>query len=374
MLTISKINSFEELLKLENEWNTMLEKSHTNTIFLTFEWITNWWKCFGDDKKLFVLLVKEEGTIIGIAPLMITTIKRFGITTNKVEFIGMPLSDYSDLIVSEKSAEVLEKIYNYLLENKKEWSFVKLDRIPEKSSTLDLSKEILKSKKLSKFLLSDKYLSFVFDDTWETYKNEINSKKMKERIRYFTNRGELLLSRCDNNSVEAKELLNIFFEQHKERWNKTNIPSMFNEESYKKFFEHLVTSLLKKGQIDLFYLSFNKKPIAFDIDFFYDNRCLAYTSSYDINYAKQSPGKILTNYLLEYCASNNLKEYNFLRGGEKYKLKYVNKTTKNIGISIHKNILLYILDVLSNKAEHKIKENEILYNFFIKYEKKLRIF
>lgn len=33
------LRRFDDLLRLENEWNSLLTKSETNTIFLTYEWM-----------------------------------------------------------------------------------------------------------------------------------------------------------------------------------------------------------------------------------------------------------------------------------------------------------------------------------------------
>ncbi len=38
------VNGFDALA---NEWNELLVRSCSNTIFLTYEWQTNWWRCLG---------------------------------------------------------------------------------------------------------------------------------------------------------------------------------------------------------------------------------------------------------------------------------------------------------------------------------------
>ncbi len=374
MLTISKIDSFDELLSLEKEWNSLLDRTTTNKSFLRFEWICNWWRLFGSNKQLFILLVKEDDKPIGIAPLMISHERKFNMTINKLEFIGMPLSDYLDFIISKRNKEVLQKIYDYLMENKDLWTFINLNRIPETSSNLEKTKEIFKSNRLFKVFNSDKCPSLIFDEKWKEFKKKLNNKKMRKRIKQLKKNGKISLSRCNENKKKAFDILNIFFQQHKERWNTTKTPSMFNNEDYKDFFKSILISLLERGEADMFYLTVDDKPIAIRFVFIEKDKLLTYTSSYDGTYADKSPGVIMNKFFLEYLADNRFKEFDYLRGGEKYKLRFTTIIKNTFKISIHKHTSLYTLDYLSSKIESKIKENEKLYNFFIKYEKKLRIF
>jgi hypothetical protein len=71
-LSVQILTEEFQLDQLENVWNKLLERSGSNTIFLTFEWISTWWKNFGAHHRLFIALVRKENEVIGIFPLMIT--------------------------------------------------------------------------------------------------------------------------------------------------------------------------------------------------------------------------------------------------------------------------------------------------------------
>jgi len=373
MLTITKVGSFEELMKLNNIWNALLEKSDIEPTFLNFEWISEWWKCFGKDKKMFILLVKENEETIGIAPLMISLVRKLGISIKKMEFIGMPLSDYCDFIIVNKKEEVINKIYEYLSENKNIWSFIKLSRILESSSTLSILTKVSKNQLLSNKSFCDILLYMDLNDE-EFIRNNIINNKTKKRIRKIRREGTLSFLRLGDNEEKFSALIKKFFETHKLKWNMTNTPSMFNDPNYETFFSNVFKSLVQKGMADIFYLKFNDKLIALDLVFLYNKRILRYQQSYDIEYSNFSPGKTMMLMAVEYFISKGFKEINFMRGNEKYKLKFSKHATKLFSLSIHKNIILYFLDSFSSFIEKKIKENDKLCNFFIKYEKKLRIF
>ncbi|MEM2970472.1 MAG: cellulose biosynthesis protein, partial [Candidatus Bathyarchaeia archaeon] len=66
---IVEIDNYDDFLALEEDWNNILDKCD-HTIFSTWYWLSNWWKHFGNGKKLLLLLAQENNEIEGIAPLM----------------------------------------------------------------------------------------------------------------------------------------------------------------------------------------------------------------------------------------------------------------------------------------------------------------
>ena len=165
-----------------------------------------------------------------------------------------------------------------------------------------------------------------------------------------------------------------FCELHRRRWNLTSTPSIFNDPNYCGFLEYAMKSLAAKGQADVFYLMIEDRPVAFLIVFIYDHTYCQFMTANDTSLSQFAPGIVLLTESLEDNLHKDYKEYDFMRGAEKYKLRYANRIKKLYKLSLHKNILLFALDNLSSRLELYIKQHENLYNFFIKFEKKLRIF
>lgn len=108
---IREINTYGDFLDLETAWKDSLE-GQNHTIFSTWEWLSTWWKHFGEDKRLLLLLAKNEDRIIGIAPLMYTVSTMFGLRRGKIAFIGTPDSDYNNFIITEKRKKPLDYSLN----------------------------------------------------------------------------------------------------------------------------------------------------------------------------------------------------------------------------------------------------------------------
>jgi len=87
---------------LREEWSELLESSAADCLFLTWEWLSTWWKHLAGDRRLAILALRHGGRLVALAP--------FGVRPPSLsrrrplpvlEFLGNGCvgSDYLDLIV-----------------------------------------------------------------------------------------------------------------------------------------------------------------------------------------------------------------------------------------------------------------------------------
>ena len=69
MLSIQRLTE-ENFFNMQSTWNELLSASMADSFFLSWEWLSEWWKHFGKGKELFVLAVRDSDGICGIAPLL----------------------------------------------------------------------------------------------------------------------------------------------------------------------------------------------------------------------------------------------------------------------------------------------------------------
>src|SRR2546427_1725588 len=96
------VHGTEDLMGMKEEWSDLLTESAADCVFLTWEWLTTWWRHLAGDRKLFVLAVRLRGRLLAIAPLVV---RPAGISSvlpfPALEFMGTGSigSDYLDVIV-----------------------------------------------------------------------------------------------------------------------------------------------------------------------------------------------------------------------------------------------------------------------------------
>jgi CelD/BcsL family acetyltransferase involved in cellulose biosynthesis len=364
LFTINEINTREGLEGLRGEWNRLLTVSEVNTIFLTHEWVTAWWRGFGEEKKLFILLVKDNERLIGIAPLMIED--------RKIRFIGAPMSDYCDFIVSEAKEAVLGEVYKYILKGQRTWSNISLEEIKESSSTIPLSLRILPT--LTKYFdvsFSNPCFSLNMEGmTADNINTLTNKKSLRRYINFFSRNGGVHLYKVEGlDRVHA--VLDILFEQHSKLWGKRGMSSMFNEKRYKEFFRTLARELQISGNFDICALNFNDKIIATHLGFLYNKVYLSYCQSHDAAYSTRSPGIILQKLFIKRFFDEGFSEVDFSRGAEPYKLRFANRRRSNFTVTIYRNFRGFLIGRAYNFTKEKVIKNEKLHNLISKYKNRI---
>ena len=109
-------------------------------------------------------------------------------------------------------------------------------------------------------------------------------------------------------------------------------------------------------------LILNDIIIATHIGITYKNKLYYLMPSYDMEYSKYSPGKILLMYLTKYCYENEFTEIDFTGGNEVYKQKLSNKNFKLYYASKPKNANGYLYYYFLNTIDF-LKNRKLLYYF-----------
>ncbi len=101
-------------MNLREKWNNVLKKSKDDNIFLTWEWLSTWWKHYGKEGKLIILLAEDKNEIVAIAPFMYSVCRLLEFKLRKIEFMGTGHTDYCNFILAKRKAESLELFLKYL--------------------------------------------------------------------------------------------------------------------------------------------------------------------------------------------------------------------------------------------------------------------
>jgi len=343
-LEIERIDQVEALEALKEDWNSLLDNNETKTIELSYEWQITYWKNFNRNSELYVLVVRDAGAVVAIAPLRLTFIKKFGIKIRMLEFIASKESNYQDFLIRNNNSEVLKCILNYLISNKHLWDILRLTKLPVSSSTAHFFQNKLDDSSLSRITNIEKCIFLKFDKDWEEYIE--NLKKSKSKIAYRMKRlrrlGEIDYFHCSNEEQFRSNLITLF-ELHRKRWNKTKTPSNFNDKRYCNFYLEIIPQLLSKKQIDLFVLQLGGTPIAFLYSFRYKGNYLIQLVTHDTAYSKGAPSLILHELFVKQAFEDGVEMVDF---GDYYPYKkyWANLFKDKLNIEIYpKKVLPYTI-------------------------------
>jgi CelD/BcsL family acetyltransferase involved in cellulose biosynthesis len=358
-LNIEKIDSLNSLETIKDVWNSLLEKSDTQTIELTYEWQMTFWQQFNRGAELFVLIIREAGSIVAISPLKLTVKRVLGIKIRSLEIIAAQTSNYQDLIIGKSCEEVIVCILDYLMTNQGSWDRLSLRNIPETSSTASFLLEKLGNYPLRMITETDQCAYLVLDESWEEHNKHLGKhrrhvlKNKKTRIEKEIGQFRLRQSASDDQLISD---LQVFYDSHRKRWDRTNTPSIFLDPGYCNFYSEAGLQLFHKGQLGLSVLEAGGLVLAHLIFFIHKQNVLLQLITYDPDYFKYSPTVVLLEQFVEDGPANAIDEIDW---GTYYPWKepWVNHMKNKVHLTVFSKRILPSADYSITKLYLALRSN-----------------
>jgi len=323
-MKIIEVNDYSHFLCLKEKWDEVLRKCD-HSVFSTWEWLSEYWKQFGTNKELLVLLEQEDDKIVGIAPLTYNVCTMFGLRRGKIEFLGSPYSDYNDFVLTNEE-KCLPAFFHYLNHISKKWDCIDLIDIPAYSKSIPFLKKFSKTLRPAKkcpYLLLPKSHEIFINSLDHKLRKDLhrNSKRLKTdfKMEFVDYSGTL----------SCVEGMKIFFRLHQKRWMVKGSPGAFADPKFRDFHLEIAKTFSEKGWLGLLILRLSGKPVAASYGFKYRRKYYYYLSGFDPDYSAYSVGNELISSVIAKCISEGFEEFDFLRGAQKYKDRWNTMTRWN---------------------------------------------
>lgn len=355
-MNVNIISIYNELLELEKDWEYIFEKSGTNNIFTSWEWCSLWWKHYGKNQKLLVLVIKDGAEIIGIAPLMVSKGNYSTLWRPVVSFWGGELADYMDFLILRDNKEVISVIINFFMKHD-DWGMIDFKRIPESSPNLIPIRECAAGLKYPyNFRVSCVSPIVKIKKDWDDYYKSI-SKGLRQDIRTGYNKFKLTgdIEFETYNIPSPKALLDDLFELHRKRQDYKLGQSLFELQDNLGFFYDLAFAFSRIGWADISVLKTTNRIVSAVFALKYKGIFYYWIPVFAPEFIKYSPGKIHIHALLKNCFEQNYEIFDFMRGDEEYKFKWANHISNNYEFKIYSNGLYRKLDALRSLLRKYIK-------------------
>src|SRR4030042_2099427 len=230
-MQIQIYHNFAELPVTPESWNALVQRSVTNTIFQTYQWVKSWWEIFGYNNELFIITISGDEKLLGIAPLMLTGNSPRG---KILKFIGDGKSDYCDFTILQEKEQILTDFFKLIIEYGELWDTIQLNNIPDHSKTPQIISEICQFTGLkSLFFDNIPCPSLVFNGE---NANILRRRSFRRRYNYFQKNGRLNYFEIADEQL-AMEYLKLLFHQHQKRWELSKKVSLFSDYQNRDFYE-----------------------------------------------------------------------------------------------------------------------------------------
>ncbi len=330
--------SFNELEPLAGEWNALLNETSTHVPFLRYEYLHSWWETRGGgewpESHLAVVLAREEGKLIGVAPLF-SAKNREG--DPALLLLGsIEISDYLDVIVNPRDLPVfIPGLLDFLDHSgpaglsvaapeaeSKPWQTLDWHNLPDGSPTLPVLKTEAEKRGWS-FSVNQTYRapSIPLAGDYETYLCGIDKKQRHEIRRKMRRIGEsgsdvrwYIVTDGDTLDAEVDAFLVMMTEEPDK--------AKFLTEDMRRQIHLSSRAAFENGWLQLTFLEVDGQKAAGYLNFDYLNRIWVYNSGIERRFLELSPGWVLLGHLLQWANENKRSEFDFMRGNEDYKYRF----------------------------------------------------
>ena len=374
-LTLTLYRDAAGFAALRDEWNDLLRRSRSDTIFLTWEWQTTWWRYLGASRgPLYLLAAHDAGRLVGILPLYLSD--DAGLRTLQV--VGcIEVSDYLDLIVeagqeepvyaaflawltgpstalrsAQDASTPLHPIGGILSGTERRvrsevegagpdapwWDMVDLCNQPAASLAHVQLAEMARAAgwaievfqedvcpviTLPRLEVTGASESAGHFQMWESYLDSLDKKERHEirrKLRWLEREAPEAQVRLVTGGPEMDAALATFIALHRLS---SRAKDAFMTDEMQDFFRAIAAILAERGWLQLSFLEIAGQPVASYFCFDYGNQTLVYNSGYDPQASPQlSPGWVLLARLIEHAIAQGRTRFDFLQGNEDYKHRF----------------------------------------------------
>lgn len=329
MWHVERIDTLRKLEELEGSWNRLIADCPPGEVnlFLSHEWISAWWTHFGGDSDLWVLVVKDDNDLMGIAPLMLGRQKYSGLPVRMLSFMDNKHTSRGDFIIPDKKREVIREVVRYLEKHAERWDVLRLVNLPRESGHLTILEEELADSRLTSFPAAASSVLFhlPLPGTWEEYFQQqgINFRK---NIRRFAKRLEAAgtIEIVIENGKEDMELsMNRLFELEPLSWKAQHHFAHCSPTDI-LFHKALARKFAAPRSIDNRFLCVNGSVVGGTHCIVYNGVAYGLLTYYDQSYEELSAGRALfTSMIKDFISNPAVSEFDF--NGES---KFVRTWTK----------------------------------------------
>lgn len=313
---------------MQPQWRDLLAASDSNSLSLTYEWLSTWWGVYGEHRQLRVVAIWSGQRLLGAAPLLRRTsvhwhfgvlpYRRYDLLASGEAPGDAICSDYLDwLAVRGEERRVVAAIMRALADElRREWHEIVLPDISSASPILEALQHECRNRGLVWEIVESQPSPHIkLPDTWDALLGQFGSSlryKVRRGRKDFEKQGGTY--RVVSTAAEIPDAYRTLVRLHEARWRARGLAGAFASPLRNAFHTRFLPLALERGWLRLGILALPDRPIGAIYNFSYEGRVYFYQSGIELQ--QQStlrPGVLMHAYELEDAIARNCREYDFLK-------------------------------------------------------------
>ncbi|MHB9027810.1 MAG: GNAT family N-acetyltransferase, partial [Candidatus Latescibacterota bacterium] len=283
--------------------------------------------------KLWTIALWSDEELVGLAPLYFHPGPDG--TTRQITFIGTGNTDYLDILVDPDIASGgVESMLDAVGRQRLEWDECDLTDLKADSPLLSVTAPSGLRARVSPLSVCPVIRLPCSADAYREMLPSVHRRKTRKERRVLEEKGILGLKIADEHTLP--EFLDDFFRLHRAWWEERGEKGVLSDAGIQSFHREAATRFLKIGWLRFYRLSLDGKAIAYVYGLEKGNRFYSYLGALDPAMERYSPGVVILLMIIEECIRKGLREFDFLRGEERYKYLWGARKTLTYRYKIEK--------------------------------------
>lgn len=311
------VRTVPEMQGLEAEWRELQAESSPRNPFLGFDWTLACWQDLCSRAVPFVLALRREGRLVGIAALCLE--RRYGFRV--LRFIGDGRSDYLGFLCDPQVPGVESRLLEGLAQNRGRWDVALLRQLNE--AYTGLARTALPGPVRSAGVEGTRAFHTAHAGDWTAVCAAGPSwlRRMPKELRRFEREGgtserwtgeEAIAHIAEVSDIEARS------------WKGHSGVGRFQPGSGQRFLESLLRGRESSGDTELWIARIHGRPVAYALNLLGADRIMIYQGAYDPDFKRQGAGAVLQYLSIRRAWEAGAREYDYMNGEEPYKTDRTN--------------------------------------------------
>jgi CelD/BcsL family acetyltransferase involved in cellulose biosynthesis len=325
---------------LREEWRGLFEAAGEPNPFLSWEWLSTWWRRFGGrsgGRAPWLLEARDAGGalagVLALAP-------RRGLAGCRVfQLLGNGVTGADGLDVLARRADAPAAriaIARALAASAGEWDVLELEDLPRGSPTLAAVRRALAGAGIAA-TVERRFVcpGFALRGGAEGFAAHLAQVRRREtygrRVRWLARQPGFRVE-VATTPAEAAEAVEDFLRLHRLRWAEEGGSYGIPPGAAEDFHREVAPLLAGRGWLRLYRLLVDGQALAAVYGIELGGRFYYYQSGYDPAWSARSPGLVLVGRTVEDAYARGLTDYDFLRGTEAYKLDWTQDRYETVAL------------------------------------------
>jgi CelD/BcsL family acetyltransferase involved in cellulose biosynthesis len=296
---VRELSNWGDLEPWQGAWEALHDQTPQATFFQSWTWLQTYWRHFGQDQQLKILIVQEpDGTPTGIVPL---TIRKERHALRQVRRLAFPLDNWGTCYgpLGPQPAESLTAALHHVRHRPDDWDSIDLRWIPSEccpgvvAAFRDAGLQF-QQRLWSRTGRID--LTRGWDDYWNNRSSKWrNNQRRSEKALSRLGRIQIVHFRPDEGETDPRWDLYGLCEQVASLSWQGACPSgnTLNHPHVRDFLRDLHAAAVETGRIYLSLLLVGEQPAAFTYNYLSDGVVHGLRMGYDLRFQSAGPGSVL---------------------------------------------------------------------------------